>query len=247
MDIPDPCENWKRMMESGSEASQVLANIEADPCYDGGVTEEFFARLAARGDPASPQQAWAFAYETVREAPNKFVCQGWEVPGELFAGLFRLQRVSSLRYVLPPEVLDGKGLRDREFAGGISHEDLRCIVDQYEGPVKLGNELQVVWVTDVAQIEGLREDINQIIIRLGLPPDRYVLCEYNREDTNRTLHVPRALDAVNQPLFEVVVDCSADYGRTRVIGGSAEEGLPEAVHRACSIVPTRWELAESSD
>ena len=75
--------------------------------------------------------------------------------------------------------------------------------------------------------------------------DRYIFCVYNREDTERTLHVPRALDGVNQPLFQVVDDPSADCGWTKPADGTDEDGLPEAVHRSCSVVPQRWELATS--
>lgn len=240
--IPETCQKWKQMMHSGDQESRILANMENDPCLDEDVERAFFDRLAARGDPARPKQAWALAQQTVQADPDGFVCQGREVPRDLFAALFRLERVSSLRRIIPREVLDAKGLRDRELIEHAPEEELRSVVHEHHGPIQLGNKLQVVWVTDFARIETLLNDLPQIANRLGLQADRYILCAYNREDTDRSLQVPRALDGVDNPGFQVVVDCSADYGRTRPVNGPPEQGLPEAVHRSCSIVPRRWEL-----
>ena len=195
--------------------------------------------------PSTPDEAWLLACKIVQDDPDRFVCQGREVPETMFVGLFRFQSVSSLRYALPPPFLESIGYRDKDFSVDTEEEDLLSVADEYGGPVNLGNQLQIVWITDFAEIENRLIDPPALANWLGLDADRYIVCVYNREDTGRTLHVPRALDGVNQPLFEVVDDPAADCGWTKPTDGSKEGGWPEAVHRNCSVVPQRWELATS--
>ena len=244
MNVPPNCQAWKEMMESGDVQRHILRNIESDSCLSDEIERRFFERLAARGLPASSGEAWAFACATVRNDPDAFVCKGHEVPHNRFVTLFRLQEVSSLGYVIPQDVRDAKGYRDKGFADDSPEEDLLAFTDQYDGPVELGNLVQVVWVTDFAAINGDLNNLAEVANRLGITADRCVLCVYNRGETHRTLHVPRALDGIDHPRFRVVDDPSAKHGRTVPISGSPDEGLPEAVHRSCSIVPQRWELGK---
>jgi hypothetical protein len=244
MNVPATCEVWKGIMESGEQQRRVLANIERDPCLDNEVEAAFFERLATQGPPSSPDEAWGSAQEVVRDAPDRFVCQGREVPANRFVTLLRFQRVSSLGYAIPENVRDARGFRDKEFTVDTPEEDLRSFTDEYNGPVNLRNPIQVVWVTEFAAIEALLGNLAEVAGRLGIEvTDRCVLCVYNRGDTGRTLHVPRALDAVNHPQFRVVEDCSADHGWTLPLNRPPDQGLPEAVHRSCSVVPRRWQLA----
>ena len=233
------------MMKAGAQEPLVLANIEKDSCLDKAVTTAFFERLAACGPPSTPDEAWLFACKIVRDAPDRFVCQGREVPETMFVGLFRFQSVSALRYALPRGFLESIGYRDKEFCDDTEEEDLRSAADEYDGPINLGNKLQIVWVTDFAEIENKLNDPTALTNWLGIDAHRYILCVYNREDTGRTLHVPRALDGVDRPLFQVVDDPAADCGWTKPADGSEEGGRPEAVHRKCSVVPQRWELVTS--
>ena len=134
------------MMESGArEPILVLANIEKDSCLVKAVEAAFFERLAASGPPSTPDEAWLLACKIVQDAPDRFVCQGREVPKTMFAGLFRLQGISSLRYVLPQGFLESIGYRDKEFSVDTEEQDLRSVADEYDGPIDLGNELQIVW------------------------------------------------------------------------------------------------------
>ena len=231
-------------MDSGEKERLILANVEKDSCLDGQVEVAFFKRLAACGRPASSGEAGQFAFNVVLHDPDRFVCQGRNVPEDLFVSLFRLQRVSLLGYALPPSLLDSIGYEDRAFWDDIAEEDLRSVTDEFDGQVQVGNRLKVVWVTDFADIADRLTDLSSLVNSLGLEEDRYVLCSYNREDAGRTLHVPRAIDAIDQPLFQVVDDPNADHGWTGPTDGRVEERLPEAVHRNCKIVPRQWQLGK---
>ena len=174
MDIPPECQTWKTMMESG--AREVLASIEKDSCLEKAVETAFFARLAARKSFSTPDDAWLFAGKIVQDDPDRFVCQGREVPKTKFVALFRFQRVSSLSHVLPPRFLESIGYRDKEFCDDTEEEDLRSVADEYNGFITLGNAMQVVWVTDFEDIEGRLGDHAALVSLLGMDTDRYILC-----------------------------------------------------------------------
>ncbi len=179
MRIPRECLAWKEMMESGAKEALVLANITKDSCLDGDVETAFFERLAACDPPPStPGEAWFLACGIVRDDPDRFVCQGREVPETMFAGLFRFQSVSALRYALPGPFLDSIGYRDKEFDDDTEEEDLVSVADEYDGLVNLGNQLQIVWVADFAEIEGRLDDPPALANWLGLDADRFIVCVY---------------------------------------------------------------------
>ncbi len=147
-------------------------------------------------------------------------------------------------------MLAEKGLTGAAIRAGLPDEDLRAVTSEYDGPINLGNLIGLVWVADHDQVKDLTDDLRRLIDRLGLvwsdDEAQCILCAYNREDAGRAdggrmLHVPRALDAVGDPQFEVNRDCSADHGRTRPMTRPIDEGLNEAVHRNCSVVPSLWE------
>ncbi len=235
------------MMEAGEDERRILRNVEQEPCVHSTVETDFFAHLAAKGVPSRADQAKSFGYQVVQSDPNRFVCQGRQVPPGRFEVLLRLEQVSSLRWRLPEEELGAKGLRDRDLADDVSEEDLRSVTDEYDGVVRLGNALQIVWATELTAVQSSPADqnLNRLSDRLGLGRDRYILCVYNRGQT-RSLHVPRALDAIDHPRFRVVLDCSADHGWTHPTTGPPEEALPEAVHRDCTVVPVQWGLGQPS-
>lgn len=199
-----------------------------------------------RGTPADAQKAAEQAYKVVKGDPDRFVCQGNPVHDERFVQLFRIDGVDVLRYRVP-EALAKVGLRHKDvILGNVPQEELRALSDEYKGEVKLGNDLQIVWVTDRDEAAPLLDDWEQLSDLLGRPSGgaeaRCIFCGYNRSATGRTLHVPRVLDAIGIAEFEVNEDCSAEAGKTRPITRPPEEGLPEAVHRSCEVVPDLWEL-----
>ena len=247
MNIPSACQAWEQMMASGSGKEQgILANVRKDPCLPDGTEHDFFTRLADSGALQDAEEAAGQAYKVVKGDPDRFVCQGNPVPGERFVRLFRIDSVDALRYRVP-EVLANVGLTDKDvILSHVPDEDLRVVTDEYKGEVKLGNDLQIVWVTDRYEALPVMSDWKLLSDRLGRPSDgveaRCIFCGYNRNATGRTLHVPRVLDAIGRAEFEVNEDCSAEAGKTSPIARLPEEGLPEAVHRSCEVVPELWEL-----
>lgn len=234
-------------MGSGADRHRrILVNLREDPCVHDEVAAEFFSRLASAGKPDDPEQAIRLAHEVVRADPDLFTCTGREVSDNTFLILFRIEDVGGLRYRVP-EALDALGLTDSALsADEASEDDLRAVTDDYEGPVNLGNVLQIVWVTDYDVVLPSLGKLESVCNALGLPrtsPEaKCVICVYKRGDTGTTLHVPRVLDGIAVHEFWPNADCSADTGKTRPLTGSPDDGVPEAVHRSCRVVPERWEL-----
>lgn len=247
VNIPSTCQVWERMMKSGDgEERKILANVRKDPCLPDETEHVFFTLLANSGAPADANEAAGQAYKVVKGDADRFVCQGNQVPGERFTKLFRIDSVDALRYRIP-EALAKVGLGHKDvIMGDIPEEELRALTNEYKGEVKLGNDLHIVWVTDRDEAPPLLGDWKQLSDRLGRPSDGAeaccIFCGYNRDATEQTLHVPRTLDAIKIAEFVVNEDCSAESGRTRPITRPPEEGLPEAVHRSCEVVPYLWEL-----
>jgi hypothetical protein len=105
--------------------------------------------------------------------------------------------------------------------------------------------LNLVWVTDYRRVERLTDDVHALADRLGMSfgqGDRLLFLVYNRSQTNGRMCVPRCFDAVDSPGFRIVVSCSAAAGKTRSLTRPAKEGLPEAVHRSCGVVPLQFEM-----
>ena len=254
MDIPDECKPWAEAMESESGTEKhrrILGNVRGDACVSDKTASEFFARLAvqlaAQGPPANADAALTQASDVVKADPDTFLCQGKAVPQNLFRQLFRIEKVERLVDLLPEEGVGGRlGLDPKKLDWAkISTEDLAVLTDEYDGPVRLGNKLGVVWVTDYEAVQDLAANPDTLSDVLGRPAangsSRYVICVYNRVETGRSLHVPRCLDGIDHEHFEVTTDCGAPFGRTSPISHPKEGGKPEAVHRSCTVKPVRWE------
>ncbi len=222
-----------------------------DDCLDEEVTVEFFKRLSRKGVPRDARGAECFAFDVIKADPDVFVCKGPFVPDGVFVRLFRVECISDLRYRLPEETLTATGVNHKEFVDSLPDEDLQSLTDEYDGPIKLGNQIDVVWVTDFERVEPLFDDFAGLLDRLGWSEaasdmGRCVVVAYHREQVGRTIHVPRSLDAMGHPEFDVIEDCSAEMGMTKPITAPREMGLPEAVHRGCTVVPSRWEMRRIS-
>ena len=243
MDIPAKCKDWEVAMASKPETCRILDNLRNDPCVPRGTSNAFFDKIADQGSPADADRAKATAHNIVTQGPDNFVCCGQEVPVGIFTELFRFESVEHLRYRIHDE-LDKRGLIDQNLAD-LEEEDLRDITDDYDGPVALGNPV-VVWATDFEHVRPHLDGPKMLSARLGreMPAEEAycIVCVYNRDDTGRTLHVPRSLDAVNMPEFEVGTNCSANHGMTKPLLGATGGGIPEAVHRDCMLTPIRWEM-----
>ncbi len=247
MDVPDICKSWREKIESGNnQDKRILENLRRDNCIKSSVSDEFFKRLEAKGNPGSPEDAKNTAIDIVKADPDRFVCKGGEIPGNSFETLFRLDEVEKLGKLLPDEHLCKFGIRDRKTLNPkeLPDDELNIIVYMYKGELDLANELDIVWVADNEKTEqiGLRE----LVERLGLAnleeEERCVRIVYKRNKAKKDLHLPRSFDGIDNGQFEVVEDCNADAGKTLPLNLPHEQGLPEAVHRGCKVEPEIFEV-----
>lgn len=246
MDVPNTCEKWAQMMERGTTGEPaILENLRQEQCIHKETTDKFFEALAKAGEPKSAAEAKSMAYHVVKNDQKDFTCQRRQVPDNIFAVLFRLEDVPTLQYRIP-DVLKKIGINaDDLISGRLPDDELLVLTDEYDGPVSLGNDLGIVWITDEDAVSSIRDDLREVADRLGilslLNAHRCVLCVFRKDKTGKTFHVPSALDAIKNPEFKVVEDCSADCGETQPLT-PGKEGLPEAVHSECEVIPTVWKL-----
>jgi hypothetical protein len=242
VDIPDICKSWREKIESGDNPTQrILGNLRRDNCIESKISDEFFQSLADKGNPCSPEDAKNTAIDVIRADPDKFVCQGGEIPSDSFNTLFRLEDVTKLGKHLPDEHLRKFGIRDRKSLNSkdLPDDELSDIVHMYKGTLDLGNRLDIVWVADNEKTEQI--GLKDLVVRLGLDnlktEKRCLKIVYVRGKLEKSLHLPRSFDGIDNGQFEVVEDCKADAGMTLPLNLPPEQGLSEAVHRGCKVEP----------
>ncbi|TKJ36234.1 MAG: hypothetical protein CEE38_12520 [Planctomycetes bacterium B3_Pla] len=240
MEIPDRCKSWLEKIKCGNEQAQkILENLRRDNCIKSEISEEFFKRLEAKGDPCSPEDAKNTAIGIVTDDPDRFVCQGGRIPSDSFNTLFRLEQVTNLGRLIP---INRKkiGIKDQKTFDRkqLSDDEINDLIHDFK-EVKLGNLLDIVWVTDAEESGQIGS--GELVDRLGLTPlaeaERCLKIVYKREKAKKNLHLPRSFDGIDQGPFEVVEDCNADAGKTVPLSLPREQGLPEVVHRGCRVKP----------
>ena len=245
MTIPEICKEWIAVMASGKNGEdRILENLQKEKCIDNKTWDEFFNCLTLKDKPRHAGEAKRWAEDVIQGNPDKFTCRGHEIPKKLFALLFRLEDMKALRWRIP-DCLKRLGIVDEELIKGLPEEELLSVTDEHKGIVMLGNKLGIVWATDYKIVGNFLSDLDKLIDKLGLKnlvnEERCVLCVYDRSDTGSLLHLPRSFDGLNNTRFEIVDDCNADFGKTLPLNPH-EQGLPEAVHKKCKIIPKQWKL-----
>lgn len=247
MEIPDKCKSWLEKIKCGNDQDQkILENLSRDNCIKSEISDEFFKRLATKGNPCSPEDAKNTSIDIVKTDPDRFVCQGGKIPSDLFNTLFRLEDVKKLGKHLPDEHLRNFGIRDRKTLNSkeLPDDELSVIVHMYKGTLDLGNRLDIVWISDSEKSEQI--GLKELVDRLGLAnleeEERCLKIVYKRNKAKKNLHLPRSFDGIDQSQFEVVENCKADAGKTLPLTLPHEQGLPEAVHRGCRIEPEVFEV-----
>jgi len=173
MDIPDICKPWLDKMESGNNQDQkdhrkrIVENLRRDNCIKSEISDEFFKRLADKGNPCSPKDAKNSATDVVKADPDRFLCQGERIPSNSFNTLFRLEDVKKLGEYLSGEHLRNFGIRDRKTLNykDLPDDELSIIVHMYKGTLDLGNVLDIVWVSDNEKTEKI--SLRELVDRLG--------------------------------------------------------------------------------
>jgi hypothetical protein len=247
MDIPDTCKPWQEKMESGNnQDKKVLDNLRRDDCIKSKISDKFFKRLAAKGNSFKTEGAQKVAIDIVATDPDRFVCQGKQIPKGSFNTLCRLEDVKKLGTHLPDEHLRNFGIRDRKTLTSkeLSDDELNIMVNMYKGTLNLANKLDVVWVVNNEDSKkiGLKELVNRLGL-VNLENERRCLkIAYKRDIAKKNLHLPRSFDGIDNSQFEVVDNCKADAGKTIPLNSSTGQGLPEAVHRGCKVKPDIFEV-----
>ena len=247
MEIPDRCKSWLEKIKCGNnQDKKILENLRGDNCIKSKISDEFFKRLEAKGDPCSPEDAKNTAIGIVAADPDRFVCQGGKIPSDSFNTLFRLEDVKKLGKHLPDEHLRNFGIRDRKTLNlkELPDDELNIIVRMYKGTLDLGNRLDIVWVAD--NEESYEISLKELVDRLGLcnleNEERCLRILYKRDKVKKNLHLPRSFDGIDNGGFEVVENCKADAGKTLPLNLPPEQGLPEAVHRGGKVEPEIFEV-----
>ncbi len=241
MNPPETCKVWVEKMEANEDCSKILDNLRKDNCIKSKISDDFFKRLAAKGNPRGPEDAKNAAIDIVKADPDRFVCHGGKIRSKSFNTLFRLEDVKKLGKHLPDEYLRNFGIRDRKTLNfnELPDDELSIIVHMYQGTLDLGNRLDIVWVADSEKSEQI--DLRALVDRLGLAnlekERRCLKIAYKGDKAKKNLHLPRSFDGIDNGQFEVVEDCKADAGKTIPLNLPCEQGLPEAVHRGCRVEP----------
>ncbi len=242
MDVPDIYKPWLE--------KRILENLRRDNCIKSEISDDFFKRLADKGNPCRPEDAKNVAIDIVKTDPDRFLCQGGRIPSDSFNTLFRLEQVTKLEDHLPWEHLRKFGIKDKKTLNlqELPDDELSIIVHMYKGTLDLGSrdrdKLDIVWITDSKKTE--RIGLKELVDRLGLvnleKEKRCLKIVYKRDKAEKNLHLPRSFDGIANNQFEVVEDCNADAGKTVPLNLMREQGLPEAVHRGCKVEPEIFEV-----
>ena len=255
MKIPPKCQGWADEMKRGSNAENVvLRNMQDDSCLDQDVEDDFFNDLAVKGVPVFPSAAWRWAREVVEDKPNRYLCQGKEVPNDRFEVLVRFTNTRNMKYVLTQSewtrLETTFGLPKNTPFERLDETRQSVVMKSIKGPLNLGTATALVWATENGAVRtnlsSLPKVPAQVIEDLGLDQfvgeEQCLVISYRRDKTRQPIHVPRILDAIGHPRFQPTSDCGAECGKTLPLSGVLADGLPEAIHRYCTVEPEEINL-----
>jgi hypothetical protein len=250
MTIPPDLSNWKTQMASSTESSQVLQNLLDEPCLDAAVEAEFFSRISAAPSSADAYQAWELAMSAVWSRPPLNFNRSAVTSGR-FDNLVRFTLPTKVPALIPSMDVAALGLSIGDLDRA-SIAELTSVMD--EASLAPGVNLHnVVWVAEVTpEIDATLASPGELMDRLGLPGHLVHLASggccvelrYRRADlpTGNDLHVPSALDDIDNSAFRPETDCKAPCGMTQPLTAGASAGVPEAIHRGCIVTPFEIKL-----
>lgn len=235
MKIPESCRLWEQQMEAGEKERRILENIRLDTAIDPSLEERFFDRIARSPTPNSPEEAHKIAYNIVKNDPL-FLYQGNRVPDDKFLSLLRIEFKTNLWYIFSRESFKEKGIRRKDAVARLRDEEVNSLIEEYRGSLNLGNELGIVWVTDLEKAKSCINNPSELLDRLGIPLRKNIciIILYRRDE--RDLFVPRSFDGIKEEHFSITLDNAKNEGYTKPLT-SSDEGLPEAIHRSCGVTP----------
>ncbi len=244
--------------EPGSAAK--LQNILDEECIPGAAEGLFFSELEnLLTPPAWPtpinavthgKAAAALAVLAVRGVAPALYCQGPALNGSAgFSKLARLRSAKNYHNYLPARERDAFlasiNKSDVEVENASASELRQWIENHlrtYSGDLNLSHRKGVAWVTDSDQLGSPAPSLSEAADALGLHDLRTepagILFRYERTKVGQQ-HLPRSLDALENPPFAMKTDCNLPHGTTRRISTGAD-GLPEAIHPGCNLAKTEF-------
>lgn len=258
MNPPNSCSRWVRCLRNGSqEHNRILKNFLNDECVPEDVEEHFFSKLSCKPDPESGNGAIKQAVDIINDDRDTFLFSGEDVPDTAFRRLIRIRQASVIGHWI--RALDSEekrlirrrtGIKANETFEDFSVEDARefarAVEDILDSWLPLGGKFDIVWVTNYEASHSELSDMERTLDRLGLDhcfgENFCIVLEYDRSRLEKELVVPRVLDAPTYSQFRPETDCDADSGTTHPVSPNRWEGLPEAIHKACSVPISNFDL-----
>ena len=244
MTPPPHLSPWQTMMSTSSESAQVLQNLIDENCLDPSHETEFWHRLGAAGNPADFYSAWAAAKKSVWTSPSLNRKLN-EVPDGRFDRIVRFTLPVKLPDMFPTLALAASGLTMAALDKA-SEIEIQELLD--EASTIPSVRLQyLVWGTEQSpELNSMKSHPENLMNRLGLRPhsdqirDRKCCVEiqYDRSalPPGTTLHVPSALDGIDNDQFRPRGPCGRPCGTTEPLTPALGLGLPEAVHDGCNVM-----------
>lgn len=236
--IPAACNRWVKIIKAeGPIGIAILRNIELEQCISNDIWDIFFDELKGASF-TDFQSAIRAACDILKSNPLQYYFKGNTPPINVFIDLFRIEKITSMTYRIP-NFMHETGLTDLDLST-MESDQINYLLEEYSKEASLGNQLGIVWATDLKYIEPNLSDISKLINLLGIKSstigNKFVLFKYKRKSVPGNLHVPRVFEGLDSPEFRLQVDCSKTSGMTLPISGPEDSGLPEIVHASCNIV-----------
>lgn len=232
-------------MNADSETKKIADNVRADECIHQNVVDTFFERISEKNEPSSSKEAKNIACEVAWGDPDTFLCQGNEVPDHRFHTMFRVYATISIRNLIWDRIIESGTNRKKLINGQLPATQEKAIIDNFTGPFQFAEDNRIIWATEDDGSQQQNSKTDELIARLGMShfktDQNCVICKYERQYVDSTLHVPRSFDALDQPNFAIELRCDAETGTTKPIGDENVYGMPEAVHRNCTVPSVRLE------
>ena len=231
-------------MKASPETSQVLQNLLNETCIDPAVEQEFWLRVENSGVPADSYAAWKNAQASVWQAPSLNRKRN-EVPSSHFGKLVRFTLPIKLPDMFPALDLTSTGLTIAALDAA-SDAEIQELLDEAATIAKVDFRF-LVWVAEQSsELDAIRSRPAELMDRLGLRAHYAqimqggccVEIQYDRASlpAATSLHVPSALDGIDNDQFRPRAPCDLPFGTTEPLSSSARTGLPEAVHEGCSVM-----------
>ncbi|MFC5457233.1 hypothetical protein [Prosthecobacter fluviatilis] len=244
MIVPSHLNQWADAMKTSPETSQILQNLQDEACIDPATEEEFWRRVESAGTPTDSSAAWKAARNSIWQSPSLNRKRNLVAAGH-FDRLVRFTLPTKLPDMFPALDLASTGLT-RAALDSATSTQIQELLDEAATSASVDFQL-LVWVTEQSPaLDAVRATASDLMDRLGLKAHYAqitgggccVEIQYDRSSLPSTvsLHVPSALDGIDNDQFRPRNPCSVAFGATEPLTSGSGPGFPEAVHESCSVM-----------